>query len=92
MPLEAAIWTSGLLVLALFTPSLQGHATVCIPTLLGFDGCIGCGLGASIGQLFRGHLAASWETHPLGVPATVLLIGRVVHLVRTPFRLSQLPL
>lgn len=82
VPAEALIWAGGLLVLILAAPSLAGHATFCVPTLLGFDGCMGCGLGASIGHLFRGHLAASIDAHPLGIPATLLLTGRIIQLLK----------
>lgn len=91
VPAEALIWAGGLFVLAVEAPSLSGHVTFCVPTLLGLDGCIGCGLGASIGHLFRGHLSASIDAHPLGIPATLLLTVRIVQLFRDHQRTQYHP-
>lgn len=91
VPAEALIWAAGLIVLALAAPSLAGHATFCVPTLLGLDGCMGCGLGASIGHLFRGHLASSIDAHPLGIPATLMLTGRIIQLLRNHRRTQHNP-
>lgn len=80
-PLEAVIWLAGLMGLAVAGPYLDGHVSVCIPTLMGFDFCPGCGLGMSVSYLFRGDLAASWAAHPLGIPAAGLLAARSAHLL-----------
>jgi hypothetical protein len=81
VPLEAIVWLTGLMGLAVAGPYLDGHVTVCIPTLMGFDFCPGCGLGMSVSYLFRGDLAASWAAHPLGIPAAGLLAARSAHLL-----------
>lgn len=91
IPAEALIWAGGLFVLAVAAPSLSGHMTFCVPTLLGTDGCMGCGLGASIGHLFRGHLSTSIDTHPLGIPAALLLTGRIIQLLRNHQRTQHHP-
>ncbi|MBS1562065.1 MAG: DUF2752 domain-containing protein [Bacteroidetes bacterium] len=80
VPLEAWTWTAALVGLGIWGPALEGHATFCIPTLLGFEGCWGCGLGRSIGHALRGDLAGSLEAHWLGIPAIVLFISRIVTL------------
>nr|WP_255710078.1 DUF2752 domain-containing protein [Pontibacter harenae] len=51
------------------------------------QGCPGCGLGHAIAFLARGELAASWQSHPLGVPALVIICYRVAVLVRLYFGL-----
>ena len=63
-------------------PALDGSITLCVPTLLGFDGYMGCGLGRSIGHLARGHIGESWAANPLGIPAVLIIIARIVQLVR----------
>lgn len=80
VPLEAWTWTLALVGLGIWGPGLEGHLTFCIPTLLGFDGCWGCGLGRSIGHALRGDLLASVHAHWLGIPAIVLFITRIVTL------------
>jgi Protein of unknown function (DUF2752) len=83
--LEAAGWTLALIALALAGPELHGHMTLCVPTLLGFDGCWGCGLGRSIGFALRGSLAESWHHHILGIPATLVLLNRIITLTFPTF-------
>jgi len=74
--------------LAVLAPALDGSITLCIPTLLGFDGCLGCGLGRSIGHLARGQMGESWAANPLGVPAVLIIIARIVQLVRLRLPIS----
>ena len=81
IPLESAIWLSSLLALALFGTEVHGHATLCIPTLLGLDGCIGCGLGHAIGLAFRGDFSGSVQAHWLGLPAIGILLYRSITLI-----------
>lgn len=78
IPAEALIWTLALVVLGVFGSSLAGHFTFCIPTLLGFDGCMGCGIGRSIGMALRGDFTASWQAHPLGIPAVFILSTHII--------------
>lgn len=80
--LEAVAWVFGLLVLALSDPHSGTHMSLCPFKAIGISWCPGCGMGHSISFLFRGDLAGSLRAHPLGIPAVVLLIARVVSLVR----------
>lgn len=91
IPLEAAIWTAGLVGLALIGPSLEGHFTICIPTLLGFDGCWGCGLGRSVSHALHGDLAGSWTSHPLGIFALIVIITRIATLLYKPQTTNHRP-
>lgn len=84
LPLEALIWTASLVGLAVLGPSLEGHLTFCIPTLLGFDGCWGCGVGRSISHALHGDLAGSWASHPLGIFALTVIAARIITLVYKP--------
>ncbi|WP_240676216.1 DUF2752 domain-containing protein [Botryobacter ruber] len=80
--LEAVCWVAGVALLALSDPAGVHLFSFCPLSWVLAQGCPGCGLGHAIGWLFRGELAASWEAHPLGVPALLLLAGRVFTLSR----------
>lgn len=79
IPLEAVIWTLALIVLAIYTPT-GDHIVICPLANLGFDFCPGCGLGRAISFLFRGDVKHSFEAHPLGIFALIVLSFRIVKL------------
>jgi len=88
IPFEALMWTLALVVLGVLGGP-TGHFTFCIPTLLGFDGCIGCGIGASIGLALRGEWLASASAHPLGIPAVLILTVHIVRLTITSNKINN---
>jgi hypothetical protein len=67
---------------AVLAPTLENSVTFCIPSMLGFDWCLGCGLGRSISHLVRGDISASFSAHPLAVPAVAILTAHIFHLIR----------
>jgi hypothetical protein len=79
-PPEAWIWAASLLYLGIWGAGSDGHLTFCVPTLLGFDGCWGCGIGRSMGLALRGNFSASWAAHPFGIAGDGILLGRVLTL------------
>ena len=79
-PLEALIWIAALVALALYVPNAENHFTICPFHYLGFEHCLGCGLGRSISYFFHGDLLKSFETHPLGIVAVIILSFRIVEL------------
>jgi len=81
---ELVAWTTGLLLLALADPT-KHHFTLCIWHHLGFDFCPGCGLGRSVAYLFRLDLVASWQQHPLGIFAIIVLFVRIKQLLTSLF-------
>lgn len=83
IPREAWMWILGLAVIAGFAPMMDGHVTLCVPTLLGAGECWGCGLGRSVGLLVRGDVAGSFAAHPVGVLAVPVIIVRIVNLIRS---------
>jgi len=84
---EALIWIGALLFLALSNPS--GHAyTLCLLDNLGFHYCPGCGLGRSIGYFFRLDFKSSFLSHPLGIPAILILLYRSVRILIKPLPLN----
>lgn len=85
VPVEALIWTAGILFLLFFDPSHTSQFTICPLHHLGFSFCPGCGLGRSIAFLLNGELAASWSAHPLGIPALLILLFRILKLTKSYF-------
>ncbi len=86
VPFEAWVWGCGLLALYLIDPGAPGRPDLCLFHRLGLGPCPGCGLGASIHDLLHARLAASWESHPFGIPALAILLGRIYTLVRETAR------
>lgn len=83
IPLEAVIWIVGLSAMALMTPEGNHLLTLCPLDALGFSFCPGCGLGHAVAYLARGQLEASFQAHPLGIPAVVILVHHVGRLLRS---------
>jgi len=79
-PPEAIIWTISLVALAFYYPDDHAHVTLCPISNLGFNFCPGCGLGRSIAFLFHGEIFKSWQAHPLGIFAVIILTYRVITL------------
>lgn len=77
---ELICWLSGLLIVAISDPCYS-HYTLCIFKLAGFPYCPGCGLGHSLGFLVRGEFAASFNAHPLGMPALFFIFLRIYRLI-----------
>lgn len=80
--LEAFIWIFGLTYLAFFSPLDQTHFTICPLANAGIDFCPGCGLGHSITLFFRGNFIQSFNTHPLGFFALLIISHRIYSLVK----------
>jgi len=83
--IEAIIWISGLLFLAFIPPVKSAHFTFCPLKNLGFEFCPGCGLGCSISYLFRLNFKLSFQAHPLGLPALLILLHRISVLLKKSF-------
>jgi hypothetical protein len=79
---EAACWVAGIGMLALMNPTGAHYFSLCPFSWLLEGGCLGCGLGHSIAFLFRGEWASSWEAHPMGIPALLILGHRILSLLR----------
>lgn len=79
--LELCCWVTGLFLLASMNIE-ESHFSFCIFSWLGFTHCPGCGLGHAIHYILQGHLNASLVAHPLGIPALLILLHRVVMLAK----------
>lgn len=81
---EITFWIVALLLLAAMSPQNE-HASLCPFNAMGLSFCPGCGLGHSISWLFHGDLKSSFNAHPMGWFAVVILIYRIITLIRNPF-------
>ena len=87
LPFEAFFWMGALLFLAATDPNGGAHYSLCLFKWLGLDFCPGCGLGHAVSYLFHGDIARSWQAHPLGIPAVIILGHRIYTLFKQ--KLSQ---
>lgn len=85
-PLEALLWIAAFLLLAIVDLSASSHVSICPMSNMGFDFCPGCGLGRSISLLFRGEFVRSFQMHPLGFFAVLVLSMRIFKLSQSYFR------
>ncbi|KAF0131295.1 MAG: hypothetical protein FD155_959 [Bacteroidetes bacterium] len=74
--LEAWFWLTALVMLAFMNPA-STQQTLCLWHYLGVDACPGCGLGHSISAAFHGRIGESFNFHPLGMIAIVVLCARI---------------
>jgi hypothetical protein len=84
---EAFIWIAALIILAIENPASH-HYTLCPLDNLGFSYCPGCGLGRSVAWLFRLEPVESFTTHPLGIPAVLIIIFRIIKILSSRSRYS----
>lgn len=82
---EVSVWIVALSLLAFMSPTTNDE-TLCPFNHAGISFCPGCGLGHSISHLFHGNLAASFDTHPFGILAVIILIYRIISLLTMPAR------
>lgn len=68
--------TAGLLLMVFLDPFSQAES-ICPANRLNLDFCPGCGLGRSISLLFRGDVLTSFQTHPAGILAAILIPARI---------------
>jgi len=78
--LELAAWIIGLVLLAFMDTGTDVHYSFCFFKFIGIKYCPGCGLGHSISYLFHGNLRASFDAHPLGLFAVIVILARIYKL------------
>lgn len=84
---EAILWLFALVLLAVMDPA-NNHASLCPLSWTGIDFCPGCGLGHSIAFLFRGEWQQSFEEHPLGGFAVLILLYRSTTIIYRNYKLK----
>lgn len=83
---EALVWILGLFYLASIHSPGETHFTICPLANIGIDFCPGCGLGNSISYLFKGDFISSFNAHPLGVFALIVLTLRIINIIKNNWR------
>ena len=78
---ELSVWILALVLLA-FGPTHHEHYSLCLFKGAGFESCPGCGLGHSITFLFQGKFSESLNSHPLGIPAVIILVLRIISILK----------
>jgi hypothetical protein len=74
--LEWIVFTTGLLMLAFMNPENAG-TSLCLFEWVGFEFCLGEGLGHSISYAFKGKFTAALEAHIAGPFAILILSTRI---------------
>ena len=77
---EVTAWMAALVLLAFMNPRSDVHYSFCLFKFIGIKFCPGCGLGHSISYLFHGDLRASFQAHPLGWFAVIVILARIYQL------------
>lgn len=75
---ESLFWLVALSVIA-FLP-MSNLPSLCIAKMIGFNNCMGCGLGHSMQAAFHFHFRESFQIHPLGIFAIFILLHRIITL------------
>jgi len=83
--LELLFSIMALLYLATINPA-AAHVSLCPVKNFGFDWCPGCGLGHAISYIFHGEIEKSWNSHPLGWFAIIVITHRIITLSKTLFK------
>jgi hypothetical protein len=83
---EASVWIVGLLYLAFIHSPGEAHFSICPLANIGVDFCPGCGLGNSITYLFNGDFVSSFNSHPLGIFALIVISKRIFSLIKNNWR------
>ncbi|KAA2245828.1 DUF2752 domain-containing protein [Chitinophaga agrisoli] len=86
--IELLVWPLALTALYFMNPHGSGPS-LCPLKWLGVPWCPGCGLGHAIHYLLHGNWRASWNSHPMGAFALIVLLYRTFDLARQAFRNSS---
>lgn len=78
---EICAFSAGLLFLALMNPETTSGSSLCLFDQIGIPFCPGEGLGHSISYFLRGQFSNSLQSHILGPFATLIIGGRILHLL-----------
>lgn len=75
---ELFVWILALIML--YRADLNSDFTLCVPSNLGWENCLGCGIGHSITALMHGDFVGSSQYHYLGAIALLILLRHIIKL------------
>ncbi len=79
--IECLFWITAFIIL-FFLPENQAPKSLCPFTLLGLGHCPGCGIGHSIHYVLHGQFTLSFQQHPLGILAVIVIFMRIKQLIQ----------
>ena len=79
---ELVFWVAGLIALFLL-PEKATAFSLCPSRLLGLGHCPGCGIGHAIHYALHLQLSLSFQHHPLGIFAVIIIFIRIKQLTLT---------
>ncbi len=78
--LELLFWVTALIVL-FFLPVQKTESSLCLFSLLGAGKCPGCGLGHAIYYALHLDPVSSFQHHPIGIFAVLVIFMRIRQLI-----------
>lgn len=76
---ELLFWIVALTAL-FFLSENKSDSSLCVFSLLGFGHCPGCGIGHAIHYALRLDITASFQHHPMGIFAVIVIFIRIKQL------------
>jgi hypothetical protein len=76
---ELIVWITAIIVL-FFLPETPGPS-LCVFKAIGFNRCPGCGIGHSMHDALHFQFSASWNHHPMGILAVLIIFMRIKQLI-----------
>ena len=86
---ELCFWVAALILLY-YLPVNDHHYSLCVPSMLGFEKCLGCGIGHSIHHYLHLEITEGWEHHYLGAFAVGVIFFRIINLIRLTFKYNYI--
>lgn len=83
---ELYFWLSALV--ALYFMNVRSES-LCLFRFAGFNWCPGCGLGHALNAALHFNFASSFNEHPFGIPALLIIVNRIKHLLLKPTLLYE---
>ena len=85
---EITVWVSGMLLLY-FMDADTTSPSLCMFRFAGIQHCPGCGLGHAVMEALHCKFTASFQQHPLGIAAVIIILNRIKQLSFKPKPLQQ---
>ena len=76
---ELFVWIIAIIVL--YNLPENAGPSLCLFKAVGFNHCPGCGIGHSIHDALHCQFSASWNHHPMGILAVLIIFMRIIQLL-----------